>query len=285
MTGELYVENLAAAEELVRRGDFNAAKVLRALAHTHRATALNARRSAGGVDVADLLRRNLAVLTDASARDVAQRALESLAHHKDVSEEDVAQHLWGCYGCGHLASGERPDSCPGCGALGVEFEWFGPFYAANPEHLGQRTPADVLAVLRRTPDDVAAVLDGLDDAAVGTRPAPDEWSVAELVGHLVETDGIFRVRVRGVLAAKGVPELDARLPWTLHEGKGYETMTGAALLAAFRGTRAETLAVVEGLELRDWMRKGTVRGVANSLLDLGSWLANHDVGHLAQARR
>jgi hypothetical protein len=34
----------------------------------------------------------------------------------------------------------------------VEFEWFGPFYAANPEHLGQQSPADVLTMLRRTPD-------------------------------------------------------------------------------------------------------------------------------------
>lgn len=37
MTDVFYVENLAAAEELLRRGQFNAAKVLRALAHAQRA--------------------------------------------------------------------------------------------------------------------------------------------------------------------------------------------------------------------------------------------------------
>src|SRR5690349_17322173 len=41
VTGALYVENLAAAEKLVRRGQFNAAKVLRALAHAQRSEAMN----------------------------------------------------------------------------------------------------------------------------------------------------------------------------------------------------------------------------------------------------
>jgi hypothetical protein len=282
MTDVLYVENLAAAEELVRRGQFNAAKVLRALAHAQRAEAM-ARARNSGVDLPDLLRRNHATLTDAPARDIAARALASLAHHVDVAESDVDQHIWGCYGCGRLVEGDRPDSCPACGALAVEFEWFGPFYAANPEHLGQQSPADVLAMLRRTPDEVAGVLDGRTD--LGVRPAPDEWSIAELVGHLIETDGVFRSRVTTVLADDGVPALDSRRPWTLHEGKGYEQMSADVLLAAFRDTRAETVALVEGLTDADWMRKGTVRGTANSVLDLGSWLANHDVGHLAQAHR
>ena len=138
-------------------------------------------------------------------------------------------------------------------------------------------------MLRRTPDEVARVLDGRADLA--TRPAPDEWSIAELVGHLIETDGVFRSRVTTVLDSDGVPVLDSRRPWTLHEGKGYEHMSGDALLTAFRATRAETIALVEGLTDTDWIRKGTVRGTANSVLDLGSWLANHDVGHLAQAHR
>ena len=282
MTGVLYVENLAAAEELVRRGQFNAAKVLRALAHAQRSEAMTRARH-DEVDLPELLRRNHAALTDPAARDIAARALASLAHHTDVAESDVNQHIWGCYGCGRLVEGDRPDSCPACGALAVEFEWFGPFYAANPEHLGQQSPADVLAMLRRTPDEVARVLDGRADLA--TRPAPDEWSIAELVGHLIETDGVFRSRVTTVLDSDGVPVLDSRRPWTLHEGKGYEHMSGDALLTAFRATRAETIALVEGLTDTDWMRKGTVRGTANSVLDLGSWLANHDVGHLAQAHR
>jgi hypothetical protein len=61
----------------------------------------------------------------------------------------------------------------------------------------------VLAALRRTPDEVAEVLDGRIDLA--TRPAPDEWSIAELISNLVETDGVFRSRVTTVLCTDGVP--------------------------------------------------------------------------------
>jgi hypothetical protein len=73
-------------------------------------------------------------------------------------------------------------------------------------------------MLRRTPDKVAAVLDGRADLA--TRPGPDEWSIAELVGHRIETDGAFCSRVTTVLDSDGVPVLDSRRPWTLQEGKG-----------------------------------------------------------------
>jgi DinB superfamily len=120
---------------------------------------------------------------------------------------------------------------------------------------------------------------------LATRPAPDEWSIAELIGHLIETDGVFRSRVTAVLDSDGVPVLGSCRPWTLHEGKGHEHMSADALRSAFRATRAETIALVDGLTDADWIRKGTVRGTANSVLDFGSWLANHDVGHLAQARR
>lgn len=282
----LYVESLAAAEAMVRGGRFNAAKVLRALAHAQRTEALQqARAAAAPLDVIDLLRRHRAALTGSAARGIAERAISALADHPDVPEDVVAPFVWGCYGCGHLAEGERPDTCPQCGALAVEFEWFGPFYAANPEHLGQHAPDGVLEILRRTPDDVAEVLRGRDDAELAMRPAPDEWSTKELVGHLVETDGLFRARLRGILSEQGVPVLDARLPWTLHEGKDYDRVPAEQLLARFIEGRGETVALVEGLLPQDWMRKGTVRGTANSVLDLGTWLANHDVGHLAQARR
>jgi hypothetical protein len=48
-------------------------------------------------------------------KDIARRALESIR-----SQSDVAQSLWGCYGCGYLVEGDRPDTCPICGALAVE---------------------------------------------------------------------------------------------------------------------------------------------------------------------
>ena len=76
-----------------------------------------------------------AVSVRSRLRAILQRSVASLGHHPDILESDVAQHLWGCYGCGTIAEGERLDACAVCGALSPEFEWFGPFYSATPEHL------------------------------------------------------------------------------------------------------------------------------------------------------
>ena len=55
-------------------------------------------------------------------------------------------------------AGHRPDVCDVCGALETEFESFGPFYSLAPEHLGQRTPDEIQAILAATPGQVARTI-------------------------------------------------------------------------------------------------------------------------------
>jgi len=74
-------------------------------------------------------------------------------------------------------------------------------------------------------------------------------------------------------------------PWKLHEGKGYESMPIGQILERLQKARAASLAIVRGLTAARWSRRGTLRGVSTSPLDLGTWLAHHDEGHTAQMRR
>ena len=299
--GHAYVRNLALAEAAVVRGQFNLAKVLRALAHTQRAQALiAARRLAEAQDPAAALATiatELAVaplrVLDAEAlavreraRDIIRRAQTSLAGHSDVSEAEIAQLLWGCYGCGFLVEGDPPDACPVCGALAVEFEAFEPFYSRTSEHLGQLQPGEILAILRAGPERVAAGFAGLDETQLQTKPSPEDWSPKEIVGHLLEVERLFVRRVQAVLTKQPPAILDSPVPpWQLHEGLGYEDVPALELLARFRETRADTIGLVEGLRHEDWGRAGTIGGTAVTVLDLGTWLANHDRGHLAQLQR
>jgi hypothetical protein len=89
---------------------------------------------------------------------VVRRAAESLQRHGDVMESDVAQFVCGCYGCGNLieVAGAAPEACEVCGALSPEFAWFEPFYSITPEQLGQRSPAEILAILAVVPEEAAA---------------------------------------------------------------------------------------------------------------------------------
>jgi rubrerythrin len=299
--GRAYVRNLALAEAAVPRGQFNLAKVLRALAHAQRAQAMAAARLvAQNLDPVEALRTILAELEEVPADggvasapavreralDIARRALASLAGQSDVTESDVAQSVWGCHGCGYLVEGDRPDACPACGALAPEFAWFGPFYSSTAEHLGQLRPSEILATLAAAPDAVEAAVARLDEARLRSKPSREEWCVKEIVGHMLETDLLFGRRVRATLEAEGVPNLDTPVPpWKLQEGQGYEDLPVPELLGHLRRARSASLALVRDLRPEDWARGGLIRGATTSLLDLGTWLANHDRGHLAQIRR
>jgi hypothetical protein len=218
--------------------------------------------------------------------EVLDKSLDSLKSNDDVQESDVHQFIWGCYGCGYLVEGAPPDACNVCGALGVEFEWFGPFYAATPEHLGQLTPQEMIEVLESIPKQISDAISGVDDEVLSKKPSEEEWCIKEIVGHIIETDKLFVMRVETVLKAQGVPEIPRTTPpWKLHEGKGYESLSADELISRLKETRALSLKLVNDLKNEEWMRQGTLMGTANSILDLGSWLTNHDRGHLAQIKK
>lgn len=292
---------LAGAEEAVRNGQFNLAKVLRAAAHTHRALAHGlAHERLGTLEPASLIEHALdstrSLLSGempgstqpgaaASAAAILDKAFVSLQDQPDVSERDVAQFLWGCHLCGYLAEGRRPDSCPVCGALAPDFEMFAPFYAQTSERLGRMDPHEILETLFSSPAALEAEIREATPAMLAGRPAEGEWSLSELVAHIIETDLLFAARVRAVIAQNDAPVDGQVMPWLLHVGKGYESLDASALIARFRNSRSASLALIQDLSPRDWARRANMRGSVATLLDFGTWIANHDVGHLQQVRR
>jgi rubrerythrin len=309
-----YVRNLVASEAAILRGQFNVAKVLRAAAHAQRALAMNAARLLDdhqdpvalfakilaelerGMELETLVRDDedeviaASIGQSATVRqplsEIVTRAITSLETNSDVLESDVQQLLHGCYRCGNIIPGRRPDVCDVCGALESEFEWFGPFYSLAPEHLGQRTPEEIQAILAATPDQVASVILHVDESVLSRKPTPEEWSVKELIGHLIETDALFVWRVETILSEPDMPDIDyATAPWKLHEGKGYEEMSPRELVQRLQDSHARSLASVTDLTAEQWCRRGAMLDASRSLVDLGTWVANHDLGHIAQIRR
>jgi rubrerythrin len=319
--GRASLRDLAAAEAAVLRGQFNLAKVLRALAHTQRVQGMNAARLlAAEEQPALVLDTILAELENASpatsapvtspafpaasvddriartvqerAQALAARSVASLRAHSDVAESDVAPFICGCFACGNLMEVTNPDaapeSCAVCGALSPEFAWFEPFYSITPEHLGERRPEEILTILTAIPDEVAQAISGVSEIVLQRKPAPDEWGVNEIMAHMLEVELLFNRRVSAILAhaGPGLPSISSPTPpWKLHEGKGYEEAPSADILAHLRATRATTLTLAASLTPAQWARRGSnVEGTA-TVLDLGTWLANHDLGHLAQIQR
>ena len=309
--GRAYIRNIIAAEEAILRGKFNMAKILRASAHAQRVMAMEAMRLLDNdmpdeellnmildeirqdndikgseqedSDLQGRLERSAKVRE--GLRDILGRSIDSLQHNSDVLESDVAQFLWGCYNCGVILEGDPPHACPNCGAMSVEFQWFGPFYSSTPEHLGQLTPDDIITILEGIPDQIEATISQVDDAVLRRKPSPDEWCAAEIVGHILETDKLFVTRVEALLESQGVEMPRPMPPWKLHEGKGYESMSVSELMRHMREARDHSLELVRSLKPEDWSLTGQNVGATTSILDLGTWLTNHDRGHLAQIQQ
>jgi hypothetical protein len=73
-------------------------------------------------------------------------------------------------------------------------------------------------------------------------------------------------------------------PWRLLEKKGYPEVPSRTIVEGFQGATCEALAVIQGMADDDWGRFGLVRGRATTVLDLGTWLANHNIAHFAQIK-
>lgn len=312
---QAYVRNLVVAEKAVLAGQFNVAKVLRAAAHSQCILALNAARLTSDPDATKVFEAIIHEVDTGKAdqvlsrvspdspkeiqakldqfkvaenrlEEIISRALVSLKDNSDILESDINQFIWGCFSCGLLIEGNLPDACPNCGALSIEFEWFGPFYSSTSEHLGQRTPKEILSTLEKGPVQVDELISDIDENLLSKRPSDEEWCIKEIIGHITEVERLFLKRVQTILENEGVPELPRSAPpWMLQEGKGYENWNASALISQFRETRSATLKLLSNLKDEDWTRIGSNQGSPVSLLDLGTWLSNHDVGHISQIKR
>ncbi len=147
--------------------------------------------------------------------------------------------------------------------------------------LGDDDPAEAQAA---TP----AILRALVSEAgpdLRTRPAPGEWSVIELIGHIVDGELASSVRYRWIVAhdRPDLPGYDQdRWASRLH----HEDADPDRLLTAFEGLRALNLDLWRRLPVEDRSRVGLhlERGPESYELTF-ALLAGHDRVHVEQARR
>jgi hypothetical protein len=104
---------------------------------------------------------------------------------------------------------------------------------------------EILKTLRATPVVLRALVNGVEDAQLRRRPAPGEWAIIEVVGHLADTEERALARVRRMLAEEN-PEL-APFDEALAEERRYLDLDLAHELARLEQLRQGHLAVLVGL--------------------------------------
>ena len=144
-------------------------------------------------------------------------------------------------------------------------------------------PKDVSALVRATVTILEAELAALPPSLLRWHPAPGEWCVNEVLGHLIEADRRgFGGRIRTILAAP-----DSLLtPWdqaaVARERRDCERDTGE-LLAELAALRRDGAALVEPLQPADLARGGQHPKVGRLRVGeiMQEWV-HHDRNHVKQ---
>jgi len=118
------------------------------------------------------------------------------------------------------------------------------------------TPAEVAALLPATITALRTELTALPDRLLGWHPAPGEWCVKEILGHLIEADRRgFDGRIRIILGSD-TPQLERWEPADVARARGDCARPAAPLLDELTAMRRESATLVHGLREADLDRAG-----------------------------
>ena len=142
-----------------------------------------------------------------------------------------------------------------------------------------------LAVQSATAKKLERLIKGVPIAKLRKRPAPDKWSVSEIITHLADTEIIVGYRIRLVL---GTP----RSPMTVMDQDAwvtsghYDKRDPRKSLDLFRVLREANLALFKSLTPQQWKHYGihSERG-KETIAYIVRMYAGHDLNHLQQIER
>jgi hypothetical protein len=139
----------------------------------------------------------------------------------------------------------------------------------------------LIDALRRAPALVAGAVASVPSGAAAARTG-DEWSVAEIVGHIRAADTIWRTRAVLALVHDGVtmPDVDERALQAVQEASG---LTLDDQVRVFTVQRHEIVGILSSLSEHDWART-CVHSTAGllTMVDVCRAWEEHEREHLVQ---
>jgi uncharacterized damage-inducible protein DinB len=135
----------------------------------------------------------------------------------------------------------------------------------------------IVATLRAAPSLARALRSGATDGQAWTPPAPGEWSLGDVIRHLLRGERDTFLPRLGRMLGESRPLFDSRGPApTDHDD-------AEALLAAFDAARRQSVAILEALKREDWQREGVSPSRGPLTIETyARTMAEHDTEHLRQ---
>jgi hypothetical protein len=142
---------------------------------------------------------------------------------------------------------------------------------------------DIIEALKHLPDSIELEISGLPDAALRQRASEGEWSVKEVIGHLLDHTAITQKRLYMVWSMTD-PVLPAYDGDALVREKSYQDADVRALIKDMRRIRLESVDLLA--HAVDWTRLGQLPGVGRrSLRQLAERALDHETTHVEQIRQ
>lgn len=152
------------------------------------------------------------------------------------------------------------------------------FYEDYIQRASQRI--ELFSALSLQLDELQAALDSLSDAQACFRPAPGEWSIKEVIGHLNDVERVFSYRLLRISRADATP-----LPGFEQEeyvrAACFDDIPLNDLLREFEYLRRANILAIGQLTEAALERRGTASGMPVSVRALIYMLVGHVDHHLA----
>lgn len=138
---------------------------------------------------------------------------------------------------------------------------------------------DIIAVLSSQPDELRSLLQHVSDEQANARPAPDEWSIKEIIGHVNDTERIFAYRAVRIARGDATPlpgfEQNAYVRAT-----DFNRRSLSDLLDEFEFQRRANVLCFKGLSADECARMGTASDNPISARALIYVTAGHVMHHI-----
>ena len=142
-----------------------------------------------------------------------------------------------------------------------------------------------LKLLAAAPGKLARLLKNVSPASARRRPAPEKWSIAEIVAHIADTELVGGYRIRAILGAPGGPiigfDQDAWVKALHYDKRGLRKA-----FEQYSTLRDANVALLKTLTPLQWKHHGVhnERGV-ETVETIARMFAGHDLNHFEQIER
>jgi hypothetical protein len=157
-------------------------------------------------------------------------------------------------------------------------EEYAPFYADYVQRA--QAKGDVIAALPQQIEDIRSALGKLNDKQARFRNGPEEWSIKEIVSHLIDTERVFSYRLLRVSRNDKTP-LPGFEQGDFVRESGADELAFDDLLNEFEYLRRANMLAIKNISEESAARVGSASGAAVSAKALIFMLVGHVEHHMA----